>query len=104
MKVNILNSKQTSEMIKNKEFKLIIDLRQEEFYLEGHLLDAINIPTNEINDNLEKIRSITNDYILIYCTNGNQSISVGNVLLIYGFKNIYSLDNGIKDYNYELYK
>lgn len=104
MKVNILNSKKISKMIKNKEFQLIIDLRQEEFYLEGHLFDAINIPTNEINDNLEYIRSITNEDILLCCANGNQSITVGKVLLLDGFKNVYSLANGIKDYKYELYK
>lgn len=104
MKVNILNSKKISEMVKNKEFKLIIDLRQEELYLAGHLPEAVNIPTSEINDNLEYIRSITNEGILLYCANGNQSITVGKVLLLDGFNNVYSLDNGMKNYKYELYK
>lgn len=104
MKVNILNSKKISQMVKNKEFKLIIDLRQEDFYLAGHLPDAINIPTNEINDNLEYIRNTTNEDILLYCANGNQSITVGKILLLDGFNNVYSLANGIKDYKYELYK
>ncbi len=104
MKVNILNSKKISEMVKNEEFKLIIDLRQEEDYLQGHLLDSINIPTNQINDNLEIIRSVTNEDILLYCANGNQSITVGKVLLLGGFKNVYSLANGINGYKYKLYK
>lgn len=72
MTVNILNSKKISEMIKNREFKLIIDLRNED--------------------------------ILLYCANGHQSITVGKVLLLNGFNNVYSLDNGIKYYKYELYK
>ncbi|WP_343344042.1 rhodanese-like domain-containing protein [Terrisporobacter petrolearius] len=104
MKVNILNSKKISEMVKNNEFKLIIDLRDEELYLEGHLPKAVNIPTGEINDNLEQIRSVTNDGILVYCANGNQSIAVGKVLLLDGFNNVYSLANGIKNYRYKLYK
>ncbi|WP_419726543.1 rhodanese-like domain-containing protein [Terrisporobacter petrolearius] len=104
MMVNILNSKKISEMVKNNEFKLIIDLREEELYLEGHLPKAVNIPTGEINDNLEQIRSITNEGILVYCTNGNQSITVGKVLLLDGFNNVYSLANGIKNYRYKLYK
>ena len=104
MKVNILNSKKIIKMIKNKEFQLIIDLRQEEFYLEGHLFDAINIPTNEINDNLEYIRSITNEDILLCCVNGNQSITVGKVLPRGGFTIVHSLADGITDYTYVLYK
>ncbi|WP_265588792.1 rhodanese-like domain-containing protein [Terrisporobacter petrolearius] len=43
MKVNILNSKKISEMVKNNEFKLIIDLREEELYLEGHLPKAVKV-------------------------------------------------------------
>lgn len=104
MKVHILNSKKISEMVKNKTFKLIIDLRQEEFYLEGHLPGAINIPTNKINDNLEYIRSITNEDLLLYCASGNQSVTVGKVLLLDGFNNVYSLANGINDYKYKIYK
>jgi len=104
MMVIILNSKKISEMVKNNEFKLIIDLREEELYLEGHLPKAVNIPTGEINDNLEQIRSITNEGILLYCTNGNQSITVGKVLLLDGFNNVYSLANGIKNYRHKLYK
>ena len=104
MKVNILNAKKTREMINSKQFKLIIDLREEESYLEGHLPNAINIPTNEINDNLDYIRSITNQDILLYCSAGNQSVAVGKILLLEGFNNIYSLANGTKYYKYELYK
>lgn len=104
MKVNVLNGRKIDEMIKNKEFKLIIDLRQEDSYLEGHLIEAINIPINQINDHLEYIRSITNEDILLYCANGNQSITVGKVLIINGFNNVYSLANGIKYYKYKLYK
>ena len=104
MKVNILNSKKISEMVKNNEFKLIIDLREEELYLAGHLPESVNIPTGEINSNLEYIRSITNEGILLYCANGNQSITVGKVLLLDGFSNVYSLANGIKNYKYKLYK
>ncbi len=104
MKVNKLNSKIVSEKIKNNEFKLIIDLRSKDSYLISHLPGAINIPTNEINDYLDYIRSVTNEDILLYCNAGSQSMTVGKVLLINGFNNIYSLANGIKSYNYELYK
>lgn len=104
MTVSVLNSKKVSKMIKNKEFKLIIDLRQKDSYFMGHLPGAINIPTNEINDNIEYIRNITNANILLYCTNGSQSVTIGKILILNGFNNVYSLADGIKYYKYELYK
>ena len=102
MRVKTLNAYEVNRKIKNREFKLIIDLRSEELYATGHLPGAINIPTNQINDYLGYIRSITNDNILLYCAVGSQSSATGKVLLINGFKNVFHLKNGIVKYNYKL--
>lgn len=104
MNVIEINSKKANEMIKNNKFNLIIDLREEGLYLEGHIPGAINIPTYEINDHIDYLRSISSKNILLYCTSGIQSLSVGKVLLISGFKNVYSLYNGIENYNYKIVK
>lgn len=104
MNVIEINSRKANEMIKNKKFNLIIDLREEELYLEGHISGAINIPTYEINDHIDYLRHISGENILLYCSKGIQSLSVGKVFLISGFKNVYSLHNGIENYNYKIVK
>ena len=104
MKVIEINSKKANEMIKANKFSLIIDLREEELYLKGHIPYAINIPTYEINDHIDYIRSMSSKNILLYCTSGIQSISVGKVLLSSGFKNVYSVYKGMENYNYKIVK
>lgn len=104
MGVVILKAEQVKYMIDNNEFDLILDLRNNESYLEGHLPNAINIPMNEIPDNMHYLSRYKNKNILICCGIGHQSKSAGKVLALNGFEKIYSLSNGIKEYKYELVK
>ena len=56
------------EIVENKEY-LIIDVRTEEEYKEGHIKESINIPYDEIDENIE----IDKDKIIfVYCRSGNR--------------------------------
>lgn len=60
---------QVKEIMDEKDYK-IIDVRTREEYEYNHLVDAINIPYNEINENLD----ISKDTIIfVYCKSGNRS-------------------------------
>lgn len=102
MKITILEAIKTKYMIDNNKFDLIIDLRNKENYLNGHLPGAINIPINEITDNMDFLESYKNKSIMLYCGIGSQSKSVCKVLALNGFQELYSLFRGIKEYKYEL--
>ncbi|RDY23995.1 rhodanese-like domain-containing protein [Romboutsia maritimum] len=104
MTVIKIKSSKLKEMIENKKIDLIIDLRSVENYSKEHIPGAINIPINEIPDKLEFLEKYKDKNIVLYCGIGSQSLSAGKVLLLNGFKNIYSLSNGIKDYKFELDK
>lgn len=102
MTVISIKVKKVKEMIDNNQIDLIIDLRTNENYRKYHLPGAINIPINEIPDNLEYLSGYKDKYILLYCGIGSQSISAGKVLILNGFNKIYSLYNGIKEYKFDL--
>ncbi|WP_195937747.1 rhodanese-like domain-containing protein [Romboutsia sp. 1001713B170131_170501_G6] len=104
MSIYILDSERIKSMIDNNEFDLIIDIRNEEYYLNGHLPKAINIPMNEINDKIDFLADYKDKKILLYCGIGSQSKAACKVLSINGFNKLYSLFGGIKDYKYELEK
>lgn len=104
MTVIKIKSSKLKEMIENKKIDLIIDLRSVENYSKEHIPGAINIPINQIPDKLEFLEKYKDKNIVLYCGIGSQSLSAGKVLLLNGFKNIYSLSNGIKDYKFELDK
>lgn len=62
---------------------VIIDVRTEEEYSSGHVMDAINIPYDEIDERLEIDKEKT---ILVYCQSGNRSSIAYNILKNLGYE------------------
>lgn len=51
------------------EDKIIVDVREEVEFKDGHILGAINVPLGEIeNSNLDQEKTI-----IVYCKSGNRS-------------------------------
>lgn len=69
------------EIVEKKEY-LIIDVRTEEEYKEGHIKKSINIPYDEIDENIE----IDKDKIIfVYCRSGNRSSIAQEALTQLGY-------------------
>lgn len=65
----VLNTTQALELMKENEY-VIVDVRTKAEYEEGHLVDAINIPYDEIDENVELDKE---KVIFVYCKSGNRS-------------------------------
>ena len=66
---------------------IIVDVRTQEEYDEGHIKDSINIPYDTINENTELDKSKT---ILVYCKSGKRSSIAESNLTNLGYK-VYNL-------------
>jgi phage shock protein E len=89
---------QTKEMLTNNEIKLIIDVRTKEEYDMGHIENAINIPYDQIEDNLEYLKQYKNDTILVYCRTSNRSTIAANTLHNNNFKKVYAMTDGYSNW------
>lgn len=69
----------------------VIDVRSPEEYALNHFETAINIPIDELQKNLSKIKTMPKP-IVLYCRTGNRSKRALTLLKSNGIKNIY---NGI---------
>ena len=56
-------------------------------YNGGHVVDAINIPHNEIDENVNLDKDKT---ILVYCMSGTRSEAAYNILISLGY-DVYDL-------------
>lgn len=88
---------------KEKENYLVIDVREEAAYKEGHLKHAINIPASKIDKSIEQIRTWREKKVVIYSDNSNTTKEAVEKLTKQGFKDITGAQN-IKDYKYDLVK
>ena len=88
------NSKQNPISI-NKEIEavmkennyIIVDVRTKEEYELSHVVDSINVPVDNIDENIELDKSKT---ILVYCQSGNRSNRAYNILNNLGY-DVYDL-------------
>lgn len=73
-------------LMKDNEY-IIVDVRTKEEYDEGHIVGAINIPYDEIDENsrLDKTKQI-----FVYCRSGARSEIASKSLAALGYK-VYDL-------------
>lgn len=75
-------SQEKIETIMNENEYVIIDVRTKNEYDEGHLVESVNIPYDEINEDIE----IDKDKIIfVYCKSGNRSKIAYDILLNLGY-------------------
>jgi phage shock protein E len=78
--------KNINDMMK-KEDVLVVDVRSEWEYNEGHVKNALNIPLDEIPARLNEFRKLKGPFIL-YCRSGNRSGMAVNILKQAGVTNV----------------
>jgi rhodanese-related sulfurtransferase len=79
---------------------LILDIRDEASYEQGHITGAINIPLKELGYRLFGLDK-TKD-IIVYCRIGVQSKIACQILENAGFKDVYNLTGGLAAWNYPI--
>lgn len=97
----------TAEEAKNimdteKDF-VILDVRTQEEYDEGHIPEAILIPDTEITAKAEEALKDKNQLILVYCRSGRRSKLASADLVTLGYTNVKEF-GGIIDWPYETEK
>ena len=82
------------EMIENGEV-VVIDVRTNEEYNQGHLEDAKLYNYQSDNFNAEINELDRDKAYLIYCHSGNRSSKAAAVMNDLGFKTVYNMEGGI---------
>lgn len=88
-------------LINNKDV-IVLDLRANEDYKNGHIIQAININPYEVVGKITKISNNKKSPIIVYCYNGAISLGVSLALTELGYKYVYDLET-IEDWKYNLY-
>ena len=78
---------------------VILDVRTEEEYNEGHIEGAVLIPDFEITSKAEGILTDKNQLILVYCRSGRRSKLAAEALVSLGYTNVKEF-GGIIDWEY----
>ena len=95
---------ESKKLINDGEVTLILDVRNEDEFAEGHLKNAIQIPVKELKENLNDIEKFKDELVLVYCRSGKKSAEAINILKENGFKNLVHMKDGISKWDGEVEK
>lgn len=98
--VNI-TAKEAKEIMDTEAGYVILDVRTQAEYDEGHIPGAILIPNTEIKERAEEKLPDKDQLILVYCRSGNRSKKAAAILVELGYTNIKEF-GGIIDWPYEV--
>jgi len=94
---NFRNGDITIQEAQNKvsQGAILIDVRSNQEYKEGHLRGAINIPDFEIINRVQSEIPKKNQSIILYCQYGGRSKNSMDLMKKLGYTNVYNLYGGL---------
>ena len=98
--VNI-TAEEAKRIMDSEEGYVILDVRTQEEYDQGHIPGAIVISHEEIAEKAEDVLTDKGQLILVYCRSGRRSKIAAEALVELGYTNIKEF-GGIIDWTYEV--
>ena len=96
-----ITAQEAKELMDTQQGYVILDVRAQEEYDQGHIPGAIVIPHEEITEKAEAVLQDKNQLILVYCRSGRRSKIAADALVELGYTNIKEF-GGILDWPYEV--
>lgn len=96
-RVSTISPDEAMAMIEEDSSLVIVDVRRPEEFAQGHIPGAVNIPNEDIGDEMPEALPDLEQRILIYCRSGNRSAAAAKKLVDIGYEDIYDF-GGIIDW------
>lgn len=88
------SSAMTTQLI-NREQAVVLDIREENEYLNGHIINSIHIPVSYLADRIGELDKYKGKPIIVSCRSGQHAGQACAILKKQGFENLYSLSGGM---------
>ena len=98
-----ITQEEAKEMMKKDDGHIIIDVRRQDEYDEGHIPGAVLIPNESITDKQPEELPKLDQIILVYCRSGRRSKEASQKLSDIGYTNVYEF-GGINTWTGEIVK
>lgn len=102
IKVTNLTYSEANELIKSNDNLKILDVRSFSDYKHGHIPDALNLPLEDFEFDIEDSAPEKVSPLLVYCRTGRRSHLAIDMLKELNYTNIYHLYEGLSEWPYDL--
>lgn len=96
-----ITAEEAKKIMDTEEGYIILDVREQEEYDQGHIPGAILLPLGTIADQAHTVLPEKDQLLLVYCRSGRRSKQAAEILVEQGYTNIKEF-GGILDWPYEV--
>ena len=97
-------SQETAKQMMDEQTVIILDVREQDEYDSGHIVDAALLPVGTIDaETAAAVIPEKDSIVLVYCRSGNRSKTASAALVALGYTQIYEF-GGINDWPYDIEK
>ena len=86
---------QDAVRLMNNDNTVVVDVRLEKEFKEGHIMDSLHIPLGAMASRVKELTDYKTHNLILYCQTGMRSKQAGTILKKQGFGTMYSIDGGI---------
>ncbi|MFK5986867.1 MAG: rhodanese-like domain-containing protein [Pseudomonadota bacterium] len=79
----------------NNENSLLLDVRENNEYQEGHIVDSLHIPMSDVKKRIKELDKFKDSPVIVGCRSGHRSSRACALLKKNGFNNVFNLRGGI---------
>lgn len=79
----------------NHEDAVMLDVREDKEYADGHILDSRHIPLGQLRDKLDELANLREKSIIVACRSGHRSATACAKLRKEGFEKVFNLKGGV---------
>ena len=97
-----LSVSELKQQMQDGKAPIIIDVRDEDEYLAGHIPGAIMVPAKQMEHHLDMMEQYRKEDIVLYCQSGRRASAAATVLENAGFKNVKLLQGDYPGWKSEI--
>ena len=86
---------QATQMV-NHEGALFIDVREDDEYRQGHIVNALHVPLSRLQERITSLDRHKNKPVIVVCQTGHRSARGFSLMRKHGFEAVYNLRGGIQ--------
>ena len=96
-----VSATEAKEMMDTNESFILLDVRNQDEFDEGHIEGALLIPVNQIAELAQELLPDKDIIILVYCRSGRRSVDASQQLVELGYTRVVEF-GGIIDWPYDI--
>jgi len=95
-----ITAAEVKEKLSSSKDIILLDVRTEAEYNQGHIPGSILIPVDELKNRALNELKDKNAAIIVYCRSGARSANASGILASLGYTNVYNMIGGIMGWPY----